>query len=265
MNACGQHMAANIGFHGSSIKRDTLVIPAMQIVLGGGIDLHGAGFIAEKVIKIPTRRIPGAVRLLLDDYQEKALPGEYFNDYYYRHGKRYFYTLLKPLADIAEAKAEIFMDWGQSDQYIQSIGVGECAGVMLDVVGTIIKDAEERQQSAREKLDQEEYADAIYYAYSTFVISAKALLLSRDIKCNTHKGIINDFQTHFIETGEFADLGNFSDLVLQLRKYEPSIDFANAYLEQANAFLQLVIKARELQLAAANGSDKLVVSNYYNA
>ena len=32
MNACGQHMAANIGFHGSSIKKDNMVIPAMQIV-----------------------------------------------------------------------------------------------------------------------------------------------------------------------------------------------------------------------------------------
>ena len=38
MNSCGQHMAANIGFHGSSIKKRPLVIPAMQVVLGGGID-----------------------------------------------------------------------------------------------------------------------------------------------------------------------------------------------------------------------------------
>ena len=29
MNACGQHMIANIGFHGSSIKKQALVIPAM--------------------------------------------------------------------------------------------------------------------------------------------------------------------------------------------------------------------------------------------
>ena len=35
MNSCGQHMAASIGLHGSSIKVGDLVAPAMQIVLGG--------------------------------------------------------------------------------------------------------------------------------------------------------------------------------------------------------------------------------------
>lgn len=46
MNACGQHMAANIGFHGSSIKNGALVIPAMQVVIGGGVSPNGEGFIA---------------------------------------------------------------------------------------------------------------------------------------------------------------------------------------------------------------------------
>ncbi|MEO0339093.1 MAG: nitrite reductase, partial [Bacteroidota bacterium] len=265
MNACGQHMAANIGFHGSSIKRQTLVIPAMQVVLGGGVDLHGKGFIAEKVIKIPTKRIPQVIRFLLDDYAEKGLEGEYFNDYYYRHGKRYFYTLLKPLADVENIQESEFVDWGQEEQYIQSIGVGECAGVLLDVIGTIIKDAQDRLTEGHAKFELKENADAIYYAYSTFVIGAKALLLSRDIKCNTHKGIINDFQTHFVETGELAAFGNFSDLVLQIRKYEPNEAFAADYLKQAETFLQLVIKTRELQLDASAGADKMVVANYYNA
>ena len=58
MNACGQHMAANIGFHGSSIKHGEQILPAMQVVVGGGIAPDGEGFIAEKVIKLPTKRIP---------------------------------------------------------------------------------------------------------------------------------------------------------------------------------------------------------------
>ncbi|MEO1713175.1 MAG: nitrite/sulfite reductase, partial [Bacteroidota bacterium] len=63
MNACGQHMAAQIGFHGSSIKKKPLVIPAMQIVLGGGVAPDGRGFIAEKIIKLPTKRVPQALRI----------------------------------------------------------------------------------------------------------------------------------------------------------------------------------------------------------
>ena len=38
MNACGQHMIAQIGFHGSSIKHKGRVVPAMQVVMGGGLE-----------------------------------------------------------------------------------------------------------------------------------------------------------------------------------------------------------------------------------
>ena len=51
MNSCGQHMAAQIGFHGSSLKKNGMVAPAMQIVLGGGVDEAGNGHIADKIVK----------------------------------------------------------------------------------------------------------------------------------------------------------------------------------------------------------------------
>ncbi|MEL6988240.1 MAG: nitrite/sulfite reductase, partial [Bacteroidota bacterium] len=95
MNACGQHMAANIGFHGSSIKRDNKVIPAMQIVLGGGLDPDGTPRIGDKVIKIPTKKIPASLLAIVNDYEEVKEEGEYFNSYYRRHGKKYFYELLQ--------------------------------------------------------------------------------------------------------------------------------------------------------------------------
>ena len=82
MNSCGQHMVANIGFHGSSIKKRPLVIPAMQIVLGGGIEPNGEASVAEKVIKLPTKRILDAVTLLLNDYETNADEDVYFNQYY---------------------------------------------------------------------------------------------------------------------------------------------------------------------------------------
>ncbi|MEK7253283.1 MAG: nitrite/sulfite reductase, partial [Bacteroidota bacterium] len=127
MNSCGQHMAASIGFHGSSIKRGEFVVPAMQVVLGGGVDPEGKGFLAEKIIKLPTRRLPQAVRLLLNDYEANALSetvagsGEYFNDYFRRQGNRYFYDLLKPLADLATLTDRELFDWGQNSEYVQSI------------------------------------------------------------------------------------------------------------------------------------------------
>ncbi len=74
MNSCGQHMAANIGFHGSSMKAGKYTLPAMQLVLGGGVDPDGTGYIAEKIIKIPTRRVPIALGILLDDYEDQQAP-----------------------------------------------------------------------------------------------------------------------------------------------------------------------------------------------
>lgn len=265
MNSCGQHMAAAIGFHGSSIKKRPLVIPAMQLVMGGGVDPEGKGFVAERVIKVPTKRVPDVVRTILADYEDNANENEYFNDYYYRQGKRYFYSILKELAAVTGKEAGITFDWGQEHPYFQQIGVGECAGVSLDVVGTIIQDAHEKTELATEALEAQIWADSIYHSYTGFIIGAKALLLSEDYKCNTHKGIINDFQKYFVETGQFDLDGNYSELVLQIKKHEPTKAFAEAYQEQAADFVQKVIAYREKQLVLANGEEKLVVDSYYKA
>jgi sulfite reductase (ferredoxin) len=219
MNSCGQHMAANIGFHGSSLKRDSRVIPAMQVVLGGGVEPNGEGLMATKTIKLPTKRIPEALRLLLDDYEARG-EGRYFNEYFRSEGKRYFYDLLKPLADLETLDGEDLFDWNQNREYVQSIGTGECAGVAFDVVGAIIGDSQKKIDLSRQLLAAGRYAEAIYNAYTGFVIGAKASLLVRDVRCNTHIGIIEDFQTHCVETGDFStgEAETFPHLVLQINQ-----------------------------------------------
>jgi len=264
MNACGQHMVANIGFHGSSIKKNNLVIPAVQVVLGGGTDPTGKGWIAEKVIKVPTKKALDVIRNLLDDYEENASHGEYYNYYYERQGKKYFYTLLKPLAEIETLTGTDLFDWGQDHKYKQEIGVGECAGVILDVVGTIIKDALNRLDGAAEEFENNHLAESCYYSYSSFVIGAKAMLLSDDIKCNTQIGIIKDFEEHFIATGKFEFDGDFTDLVLGIKKNIPTKAFAEKYMNDAKAFLEKVIKYRE-QIISNGQEDKKVIESYYKA
>ncbi|MGB0524330.1 MAG: nitrite reductase [Flammeovirgaceae bacterium] len=264
MNSCGQHMVANIGFHGSSIKHNALVIPAMQVVIGGGVDPDGKGFIAEKVIKVPTKRVPDVVRYLLDDYDTNGLEDEYFNDYFRRQGKRYFYDLLKVLGDKTTVKEEEYRDWGQEENFIPEVGVGECAGVSYDMVASIIKDATEKISLAQESLEEGVFADSIYHSYAAFVIGAKAILLSEDISCNTHRKIIDDFQEHFVAAGKFPLEQGFGELVLQINQNEPSESFAKTFLTQAVKFVQQVQAHRENQLLE-NTADKLVIDNYYKA
>ncbi len=264
MNACGQHMAANIGFHGSSIKKQSLVIPAMQVVIGGGVNAAGHGFVAEKVIKLPTKQIPEALRIILNDFEENSLEGDYFNGYYYRKGKKYFYDLLKLLAPTGEAPNWLFFDWGQEKEYRRAIGVGECAGVAYDMVYAILNDAGERLQWARESLSENRWADSIYHSYSSMVIGAKALLLSKDIKCNTQRKILDDFDAYFVEKGEFYFEKGFAVTVLEMNQHAPSEGFGKAYFKEAKNFFDKMMESREKQLVATE-TDKLVVENYYSA
>jgi sulfite reductase (ferredoxin) len=264
MNACGQHMAAQIGFSGSSIKNKGLVYPAMQVVLGGGVDPHGLGFIGEKVVKIPTKKIPECVRLILNDFENNATEGTYFNDYYYEKGKMYFYDFLKPLALTEDFTDDLLMDWGQDHHYQQEIGVGECAGVIMDVVGTIIVDAKERLEFSQASYLSGDFADSAYFSYSAMVIGAKALLLSDDVKCNTHQKIITDFNELFVANGKFRFNGNFEEEVLLFNKKKPTQRFAKSYLETAKEFVDKCISYRSESLVHED-ADKKVVDSYYKA
>ena len=62
MNSCGQHSLAQIGFHGSSLKAGTHIVPALQVLLGGGAVGNGEGRISDKVIKVPSKRGPAVLR-----------------------------------------------------------------------------------------------------------------------------------------------------------------------------------------------------------
>ncbi len=271
MNACGQHMAASVGLHGSSIKRAPLVIPAMQVVLGGGVDAAGVGWVAERVIKLPTKRTPDALRFILRDFlANRTDEQERFDAYFRRRGKPYFYDMLKPLASLKDAGPELAHDWGQDSDYVQAIGVGECAGVAYDMVGAIIGDQRERIEWAGEAIAEGLWEDAIYHTYTAFVTGAKALLLGTDVHCNTQARILEDFDRLYVSTGTIAGLsddageGAFERHVLRMKTYKPTEEFADSYLADGKTFFAQVIAEREAQLRA-NAPDEPVVASYYNA
>ena len=250
MNACGQHTMAHIGFQGMSIRtKDKLVAPALQVLLGGGNLGNGRGVFADKVIKIPSKRGPEALRLILDDYLRNGdVP---YQEYYAEKGETYFYEMLKPLANSDDLKPEDFIDWGNTERYKKAIGVGECAGVVIDLVATLLFESEEKIQQARENLDEGKWAASIYYSYSALVNTAKALLTSENTKTNTHSSIIKDFNQLFVENGRLPIDRSFEDLALQLNKNEPSREFAHSYLNDAEDFLKQVEKYRHKELQVA--------------
>ena len=241
-NSCGQHAIASIGFHGSSLRNkvNKKTLPAVQVLLGGGLGRDGDGFIAEKVIKVPSKRTPDVLRVLFNDYEENANEGEYYYDYFRRQGKDYFYQLLKFLADLDTLKPTDYIDWGKEEQFEVETEVGECAGVIIDLFSTLMYDAEEKFQWAVETFESGNIADSIYHTYNVFINAAKALLIDKGISVNTQVSVMSAFEEEF--GGDFKSLtnGTFKDFVLKINQNEPSAAFANAYRDDAAKFLERV-------------------------
>jgi sulfite reductase (ferredoxin) len=250
MNACGQHNMSAIGFQGMSINSGKLVAPALQVLLGGGRLGNGAGRFADKVIKVPSRRGPDALRTILNDFDANG-SGQKFLDYYDTKGEKYFYEILKPYADVTNLTEADFVDWGNADNYVKAVGVGECAGVVIDLVATLLFEAKEKLILAQESFDEKKWSDAIYHAYAGFVNGAKALLLAENQKTNHHAGIVDLFDTVFIDTNKIELNSTFKDLVYQINKNEPSEAFAKDYIAQAVVFFDKIETFRAQELANA--------------
>lgn len=251
MNACGQHNMAHIGFQGMSVRaKDKRVAPALQVLLGGGNRGNGNGVFADKVVKIPSRRGPQALRLILDDYEAngKGLPYEV---YYAEKGQLYFYDFLKTLTDVDNLTDEDFIDWGNTERYEKAIGIGECAGVVIDLVATLLFESEEKMDNAQASLEEGKWASSIYHSYSSMVNSAKALLTAEDNKTNTHAGIISDFQQLFVESDKINLDTSFEEMVLQLKHNAPTEAFATAYLQEARKFHKRAESYRKRELIEA--------------
>ena len=245
MNSCGQHGLAHIGFHGSSLKAAGKVVPAAQVLLGGGTIGDGLGRAAEKIIKVPSKRTKDVVRVVLNEYSQNKIGEELFNDFYDRLGRDHFYQLLKPIADLTTLTPDEFIDWGHEETFVTAIGVGECAGVVIDLVSTLVLEAEEKLQWAITSFENRAYSDSIYHSYSVFISGAKALLLDKGINSSTQTGIMRDFDEQYKDSPILEGIESFTDLALQINKNEPTAEFAQNYLAATVDFVQRIKLAKE--------------------
>ncbi|RBW57162.1 HEPN domain-containing protein [Tenacibaculum sp. E3R01] len=246
MNACGQHNMAHIGFQGMSVKVGNLLAPALQVLIGGGIVGNGEGRFSDKLVKIPSKRGPEALRILLNDFEDNKEEDEDFLAYYDRNGKTYFYDILKHLSDTTNLKEDDFIDWGHDKNYVKAIGVGECAGVVIDLIATLLFESEEKLENATQAFKEKQWSDSIYHGYSAIVNTAKALLTSEGKKTNTQAGIIKNFDEVFVETKKIELSTSFSELVYQINKNQPTEAFASKYLQEAKAFYTTIDAYRKV-------------------
>ena len=246
MNACGQHTLAHIGFQGMTLKANGNIAPATQILLGGGVLGNGDGRFADKVLKVPAKKTPLVLRWILNDFEQNKLETEDFFGYYDRKTKDYFYQNLKHYSDTDLLQPEDFIDWGNEAKYEKAIGIGECAGVTIDLIQTLIFEAEEAYSWALNGLKENRLNDAVYHAYNARVRAAKALLTAKEAKTNSHASIINSFDVEFphfnAETGTTFKAG-----IDAFTSVKPDVEFAKSFIKETQSFIAWVKKERSAQ------------------
>ena len=244
MNACGQHTLAHIGFQGMTLKADGKIAPATQILLGGGVLGNGSGRFADKVLKVPAKRTPQVLRWILNDFEKHKTQSEDFFKYYDRQTKDYFYQNLKHFSLTDELKPEDFIDWGNEKKYEKAIGIGECAGVTIDLIQTLIFEAEEAYAWALSALGENRLSDAVYHAYNARIRAAKALLTAEGAKTNSQNSIIDGFDQQFPqfekETGTPFKLG-----ITAFTRQKATSSFAKEFIHATQSFIAWIKKERD--------------------
>ena len=246
MNACGQHTLAHIGFQGMTLKANGNIAPATQILLGGGVLGNGQGRFADKVLKVPAKKTPQVLRWILQDFEQNKTQEEDFFGYYDRQTKDYFYQNLKHYSETDQLTPSDFIDWGNEAKYEKAIGIGECAGVTIDLIQTLIFEAEEAYGWALSSLEENRLSDAVYHAYNARVRAAKALLTAKGVKTNSHSSIINGFDTEFPNYSQETE-HSFKAGIEAFETQKPEIKFAKSFIKETQSFIAWIKKERDEQ------------------
>ncbi len=129
-NGCGQHHVADIGFHGAAAKGPSGQVPAYELFLGGGFEEGDTRIGLRVKTKVPAKRMPDALRKVLEFYKTERQNDEIFRDFAARVGPESFEPVLAEFKDVPELNREsldMYIDWSKTVKYILERGEGECA------------------------------------------------------------------------------------------------------------------------------------------
>jgi sulfite reductase (NADPH) hemoprotein beta-component len=126
-NGCSQHHVAAIGLQGSARKLGARAVPQYFVLLGGGTNAGGAAF-GRLAGKVPARRVPEAVRRLVELYLAGRAEGEGADAFF----ARAFDRAKEVVASLEElrledARPEDYVEPGAAEPFRPETGEGECA------------------------------------------------------------------------------------------------------------------------------------------
>ena len=130
-NSCGQHHVANIGFHGAVMKGGGGQVPAYELFIAGS-STDGPVRVGNRVrARVPAKRAPEALEMIVDHYKANRNDGEEFNEFVDRVGTQPYEEMFgkwkTEIGPLDREHIQTYMDWGKTVVYKLERGEGECA------------------------------------------------------------------------------------------------------------------------------------------
>jgi sulfite reductase (ferredoxin) len=207
-NSCGQHHVADLGFYGVSRNKNGYTVPHFQVVLGGEWE-RNAGAYGLAIGAVPSKRVPETVERIASRYLEERQPGERFRAYIERIGKAKAKLMIEDLMAVPphDVDASFYVDWADAREYtIGDIGVGECAGEVVNPIDFQLAACEREAFEAQLALEAGDAAKAWRQAYDSMMHAAAALLGWRlQPVGGTPDEVVANFRKSFYDTELFFD------------------------------------------------------------
>ncbi len=239
-NSCGQHHIADLGFFGSVQRKGQHSAPVFQVVLGGTTEGNAKTY-GLAVGKVPSKNVPDAIRRLTEIYDREKNGDEPFSEVVERIGRAKLKAELEPFMQLPtyEENPEFYQDNRQTWEYTKSVGVGECAGEVVDQAEFLLEDADRLSFAATVALEQGAAKEALEKSLEAQNKAADALLFTKGLWLSDKYDRAGKFRELFYDNGlfykPFADNyfrsleeGNDLDMVGARRRVEEATLFIEA-------------------------------------
>ena len=263
-NSCGQHHVADIGFFGNSRKAGGRAVPHFQVVLGGRWR-ENAGSYGLAIGAVPSRRVPEVVDRITTAWVDGRLPGESFQDWIARLGKRELAAMLEDLKRIPayEEDPSVFSDWGDPREFTMGdMGMGECAGEVVSLTEIELSLAEGIAFDAQLALEDGDAERADARAYRAMLAAARALVRGEWLDVpDDPDAVVREFRARFYDTRLFFDRfahGKFARPLFDRHERGAAggggdLEAARGLVEEAQLFIDAA-HAYEIRQAGAQGA-----------
>ncbi len=238
-NSCGQHHIADIGFFGSVQRKKNDTAPVFQVTLGGSTRNNAESY-GLAIGKIPSRNVDKAIARVSEFYSREKREGETLSDVVARLGKTRVKEELSEFMALPtfDESPEHYKDIGQPWRYKRSIGVGECAGEVVDQAEFMLEDADRIHFESTLDLEAGRYDAAAGKAFDACRKAADALLFTKGLWLSDGYDTVEEFRKHFYASGGFYK--PFAENFLRTAGEEVSSDPERARLrvEEATLFIE---------------------------